>query len=695
MAPAPRKSTGNARNKKHIPYRHDDLQHGKRTGMAVDVVDRNSDDFEPFDKILSQADTRTPPRVKGSKRKSIIPSPVYEDEDGEMSMDLASPISYFSAQRARVPESLINAGLPTRTSYFSPEIDFDEVPSPRASVAAISASSARRRSSAKLNGKSPGSGLGRSRLSQSHLNATPKTATGRKSRVEESPGLPGDSDEDLEDGFEPPPTFEYHSHNALRSPSIGQASSQDLSREEDEPPIEPEPEIITPVGNSRQKARDRSARKSRGDDKPLFLPDSEDEQPEASTSRQTNRRKSSKVSIPLVELEQDQEEEEEEVEENPPEDVEMDFDPPDDDFNSRRSRKLSSIVEAPEPEEGDEPEPMDFEQDGIPDDPPEDKPEDPPEEPDEPPAISPPKKRGRKKISFDENSANAPRPPKKPRSNRTPLADKTSDSRYVSIRPSKHSLVTVSLTLTFERVYFCFSLHAASASPENPRGLRRSRRYRYPPLDWWRLEKVVYGADYDENQSDDNEDEDGKPVNLVPPIRAILRLPQEPVEPLGKKHKKRRGKSVTVDPESAPFPEAGWDKDTEAFGNVLDYATNEEVRRRIAFTSRMSREVPAKKADYSYQKIFSEGDNVAAGHIQLEPGAEKPNKSSKDNSYVRFTLYALDFGRFANSKRVDISCRSGCYTRQGPYHQFHGMSRRLLLGPSRLVESLESRASYP
>lgn len=163
-------------------------------------------------------------------------------------------------------------------------------------------------------------------------------------------------------------------------------------------------------------------------------------------------------------------------------------------------------------------------------------------------------------------------------------------------------------------------------------------------MKWWCLEKVVYGADHDEDQDNDKEDEeDDKPVTLVPPIKAIIRVPQDPVEPLGKKHKKRRGKSVTVDPESVPFPEAGWDKDTEAFGHVVDYSSKEEVRRRIAFTTRMSRETPAKKADYSYQKIFSEGQNVAAGHIQLEPGAEKPNKSSKDNSYVRSILCVLRF----------------------------------------------------
>ena len=160
-------------------------------------------------------------------------------------------------------------------------------------------------------------------------------------------------------------------------------------------------------------------------------------------------------------------------------------------------------------------------------------------------------------------------------------------------------------------------------------------------MDWWRLEKVVYGADHDEDEDDGEEDEGDRPITLVPPIKAIIRVPQDPVEPLGKKHKKRRGKSVTVDPESALFPETGWDKDTEPYGHVMDYATQKEVKRKIAFTTRMSREVPAKKADYSYQKIFSDGDNVAAGQIQLEPGAEKPNKSSKDNSYVRPILRVL------------------------------------------------------
>lgn len=39
----------------------------------------------------------------------------------------------------------------------------------------------------------------------------------------------------------------------------------------------------------------------------------------------------------------------------------------------------------------------------------------------------------------------------------------------------------------------------------------------------------------------------------VPPITAILRIPREPLEDFGKKHEKRRGKSITTYPESGPF----------------------------------------------------------------------------------------------------------------------------------------------
>ncbi len=79
---------------KYIRYRADDLEHGKRTGIAVGYVDRDSDEFEPFEKVIGQADLRTPPKPHMPARKKTQKTPVvqseeeYEDEDGEMSMDI-------------------------------------------------------------------------------------------------------------------------------------------------------------------------------------------------------------------------------------------------------------------------------------------------------------------------------------------------------------------------------------------------------------------------------------------------------------------------------------------------------------------------------------------------------------------------------------------------------------------------------
>jgi centromere protein C len=74
--------------KAHVPFRGDNPAVGKKTGIAVAVVDRRTDGFEPFEEIISQADTKTPPKMKSRKRKHAPPSPVEEDEDGEMSMDM-------------------------------------------------------------------------------------------------------------------------------------------------------------------------------------------------------------------------------------------------------------------------------------------------------------------------------------------------------------------------------------------------------------------------------------------------------------------------------------------------------------------------------------------------------------------------------------------------------------------------------
>ncbi|KAG5337289.1 hypothetical protein C0989_009918 [Termitomyces sp. Mn162] len=135
--PARKSSIGGARRgpqKAHIPYRGDNPEVGKKTGIAVRHVERKSDGFEPFDELIEQADKRTPPRFKVSKRrKQSIPAPEEEfDELGEMSMDIDSPRQYFTNSRQPVTP-INNRNRSSRTVARTSDIDFDRIPSPRSS----------------------------------------------------------------------------------------------------------------------------------------------------------------------------------------------------------------------------------------------------------------------------------------------------------------------------------------------------------------------------------------------------------------------------------------------------------------------------------------------------------------------------------------------------------------------------------
>ncbi|KAG1728604.1 Mif2/CENP-C like-domain-containing protein [Suillus paluster] len=160
-----------------------------------------------------------------------------------------------------------------------------------------------------------------------------------------------------------------------------------------------------------------------------------------------------------------------------------------------------------------------------------------------------------------------------------------------------------------------------------PDGVRRSRRHRYKPLEYWRQEKVVYGG------HDDS-------LILVPQIKEIIRIPQEPAKPLGKAGKKRkrtgseRAKSI---PE--PFdPEEGWDDETLESGVVIDYVTEEPVSRRIVYTAKKIDPKPAAGGGWFFQKVFGEGDFIAAGVLRIPPNGRKPSKGTKDNTYVFYVI---------------------------------------------------------
>lgn len=163
MPTTPRKSSlgGTSRRgplKAHIPYRGDNPEVGKKTGIAVQHVARQSDGFEPFEQILQQADGRTPPRPKGRK-KSLAAAAAHQDEndygsDGgwEESMQIDSMYCFFLlfllSNNRRITtgpiQNLANArpaASPAKSSRssFRPvartsDIDFDKIPSPRPNI---------------------------------------------------------------------------------------------------------------------------------------------------------------------------------------------------------------------------------------------------------------------------------------------------------------------------------------------------------------------------------------------------------------------------------------------------------------------------------------------------------------------------------------------------------------------------------
>ncbi|KAH7914014.1 Mif2/CENP-C like-domain-containing protein [Hygrophoropsis aurantiaca] len=166
---------------------------------------------------------------------------------------------------------------------------------------------------------------------------------------------------------------------------------------------------------------------------------------------------------------------------------------------------------------------------------------------------------------------------------------------------------------------------APERSP-TPDGVRRSRRHRFKPLEYWRQEKVVYGRS-------------GGGVTLVPHIKEIIRIPQEPAEPLGKHHRKRkrsappRSKSRQIE-----NPEEGWDDETPTTGVVINFHSQEEVTRRVTFTAKSVQPKQAGNHDWRFQKVFGEGTFIAAGQLNIPPKSMKPSKSTKDNTYVFYVI---------------------------------------------------------
>jgi len=55
----------------------------------------------------------------------------------------------------------------------------------------------------------------------------------------------------------------------------------------------------------------------------------------------------------------------------------------------------------------------------------------------------------------------------------------------------------------------------------------------------------------------------------------------------------------------------------------------------IAFTANMVQPKAAANNDWFFQKVFGDGEFIAAGQLIIPPKGRKPSKGTKDNTYVR------------------------------------------------------------
>ncbi|KAF7340059.1 CENP-C-C domain-containing protein [Mycena venus] len=163
-----------------------------------------------------------------------------------------------------------------------------------------------------------------------------------------------------------------------------------------------------------------------------------------------------------------------------------------------------------------------------------------------------------------------------------------------------------------------------------PEGVRRSQRVPYPPLDYWRGEKIVYAPR-----------EPGQKRQSPPPHRRGA-----------SKRKRGRARATEEKPEvierevivevDASNPEAGWDDETDPQAVVLDYHTGGNVTRRVAFTGKMFNPKPAKVNGpddaWSFEKVFGDGDFMAAGQLVIPARKRKPTKGTKDNTYIFYVV---------------------------------------------------------
>ncbi|WRT63918.1 uncharacterized protein IL334_000845 [Kwoniella shivajii] len=222
---------------------------------------------------------------------------------------------------------------------------------------------------------------------------------------------------------------------------------------------------------------------------------------------------------------------------------------------------------------------------------------------------------------------------------------------------------------------------------------RRSNRQHFKPLEWWRGEKFEYQRGH-----------------LLPVIKEVVTYPEAQHDPLSHSKTRRRGKSRPRSASAAPvkkrkereesiIDENGWDAQTEPTGVVKAYPGGWEAHRKIACPKALLTvpEPSKNNQSFRYQKVFGEGDFMAAGVVFIPVGSKKAPKPSKDNAYVFYviqgavqvTIYRTSFVMAPGGQFLVPRGNDYCIENISPDREvqlFFAQARKIRAGEEEMIE---------
>ncbi|KAF9462727.1 Mif2/CENP-C like-domain-containing protein [Collybia nuda] len=138
----------------------------------------------------------------------------------------------------------------------------------------------------------------------------------------------------------------------------------------------------------------------------------------------------------------------------------------------------------------------------------------------------------------------------------------------------------------------------------------------------------------------------------------------------GRKRPSPRGKRMTSTPDRGP------DDSTSSVGNVLMYGLNKvEVQRRVTFTSKMSKSTsPKPYGSWTFHKLFGDEDFIASGYCFIHAGAEKPQKNTRDNTYIFYVVEGVVEMKIHKSSYI-LAPGGSCQVPRGNSYSIKNLSK--------------------